>query len=381
MIRNVVLWLLFVVCIGGAYVGVLKWQKDVQSGLTQWDATRARKHSLPIPVRTQNVSNESSNDVIGATCVTRPYSMAPIYVSMNTSALRCNRLERVNVQEGDVVKTGDTLFELDQSQFKMLLEREAANVKMLTAQVKTFESLLKDRAASAGELQVAEGELAEANLQHQLLQGDLENCVIKSPVDGVVGEVKLAQGTMVTASAELGVVYRLNPISVSVDFPIERLDSLKKGQSAEVKLDSFPNELFHGTVAGYAPNASTRTRVIAVNVNIENKDSRLRGGITGYCRILPSEGSVLTVPRVAVVRRKGKAVVFCVDKGVASLRPIETGAVVREGYLAVRSGLAEGEEVVIFGHEDLQEGDKVNPEWQEWSRRDREQFALSQPGA
>ncbi len=379
MVRTTVLWLLFVVCTGAAYVGVLKWQEDVQAGLTQWDATRARKHNLPIPVRTQHVSNEASKEVIGATCVTRPYSMAPIYVSMNNAELRFNRLERVHVQEGDVVRSGDKLFELDKTQLKLLLEREAANVKMLTAQVDTVGALLKDRAASVSELQVAEGELAEAKLAHAMLKEDLVNCVIQSPVDGVVGEVKLAQGTMVTSSTELGVVFQLHPISVSVDYPIERLDSLKAGQPAEVKLDSFPNETFHGTVAGFSPNASTRTRVIAVNVNIDNEDSRLRGGITGYCRILPSKDSVLTVPRVAVVRRKGKAVVFCVDQGKASLRPIETGAIVREGYVAVRAGLSEGDEVVIFGHEDLQEGDVVNPEWHEWSRRDREQFALSDP--
>ena len=83
------------------------------------------------------------------------------------------------------------------------------------------------------------------------------------------------------------------------------------------------------------------------------------------------------MPRVAVIQRKGQAMVVGVDDGHARIRPIEIGAMVREGYVEVLSGLTVGEEIVIFGQDQLEDGDPVNPNWREWAHRTPPELAAS----
>ena len=101
-----------------------------------------------------------------------------------------------------------------------------------------------------------------------------------------------------------------------------------------------------------------------------NSNLRLRGGITGYVRLKTAIQQALLVPRTAVIRRKNRTVVFIVDNERARLKEVTVGAMVKDGFLEVHDGLKSGHQVVIFGQDDLTDGDKVDSDWKKWAKRD-----------
>jgi RND family efflux transporter MFP subunit len=182
----------------------------------------------------------------------------------------------------------------------------------------------------------------------------------------------------VGGGSTIAVVHQLDPIYVQMDYPMERLDSLAVGQEAEVTLDAYAQETFPGRVIRIAPVVSTKTRVLPVMLEISNPDNRIRAGISGFVRVKSQSSKAKTVPAVAVIKKQQKAMVVTVEDNLAKIREVHTGNATKDGQIEILSGLNIGDEVVVFGHDSLNEGDPVNVDWQKWTRREFAAVASTQ---
>jgi membrane fusion protein, multidrug efflux system len=157
---------------------------------------------------------------------------------------------------------------------------------------------------------------------------------------------------------------------VQMDYPMERIDSLKLGQMAEVTLDAFAQETFTGKVIRIAPIVSTKTRVLPVMLEISNPDNRIKAGISGFVRIKSMKPDATTIPSVAVIKKQQKAMVVCIKDNHAIIREVRTGNLSKAGEIEILDGLQNGDEVVIYGQDSIQDNDIVNVDWRQWTRRE-----------
>ena len=115
----------------------------------------------------------------------------------------------------------------------------------------------------------------------------------------------------------LAVIQKLDPIYVQMDYPMERIDALRIGQTAEVTLDAFAQETFIGKVIRIAPIVSTKTRVLPIMLEVSNPDNRIKAGISGFVHIKTAKSGSTTIPTVAVIKKQQKAMVVCVENNHA----------------------------------------------------------------
>jgi RND family efflux transporter MFP subunit len=223
-------------------------------------------------------------------------------------------------------------------------------------------------------------EIARTDLD--LARRDLDRCVVKSPLAGYVNKLDLVPGAVVNAGVELGQVFKLSPLHVRVDFPQERLDEARVGRDVDIVLDNLPKETFRGKVIRILPQVRPELRVLPVIVRVDNPHCRLKAGISGFARMRAAK-TTLTVPSIAVIESGGKSVVFRVQEGRAHIHEVRTGRLVETGMVEVLSGLAPGDEVVVF-HSNfyrhggaltskdcyLQDNDAVDVDWRKWARRE-----------
>jgi len=192
--------------------------------------------------------------------------------------------------------------------------------------------------------------------------------------------VSIVPGQVVTSGTQLTQVFKLDPIYLRMDFPQERLDDLYLGQEADVVLDSFPKETFHGKVLRISPQVNSALRVLPVVIELANPTNRIKTGISSYVR-LKVRKKALTVPATALLQQEGKSMVFRVEEGRARIREVETARLAEMGSVEVRNGLTSGDEVVIFHafyaywgnltgkNAYLQDNDRVDVDWRKWTRR------------
>jgi len=298
-------------------------------------------------------------------------------------------LIKQNYKEGDLVKKGDLLFEIDPRPFRAALDEARAVQAKQQAVLQTAQANLKrilplaeanavsqrDKDNSIGMVEAAEAEVLSAKASVRKAELDLSFTKITSPIDGIAGSAKAQIGDLVGTpqSLELTKVSTVNPIKVYV--PISEREYLRVVEKSkeEEKPDSekmtfnliladgstWPE---NGTFSFADRQVDPRTGTIRVAILFPNPDNILRPGQFAKVRALVStEKNALLVPQRAVGELQGNYQVAVVDAdNTVKIRNVKVGE--RYGELWVISeGLKPGERVVAEGTQKVGDGVKVTP--------------------
>ncbi len=175
-----------------------------------------------------------------------------------------------------------------------------------------------------------------------------QNLLLKSPVDGVVLEKTAIQGMRFMPGEALYRIADLSMLWLIVEVFEQDLSLVRPGQDAQITVNAFPGEEFHGKVAFIYPTLNAQTRTAQVRIELPNPQGRLR--LAMYASVLLAAGSgrapVLTVPASAVLQSGVRQVVL-VELGEGRYQPREV-RIGRRGdeQVQVLEGLSDGERVV-----------------------------------
>jgi multidrug efflux system membrane fusion protein len=285
------------------------------------------------------------------------------------------------VQPGDAVQAGTVLLRIRDAEYKELLEQaEAALAEASANDAKTKLDLQRARALFAAdaltkpELDSAQAaaEMAtarEASARSRVASARLAlaDSVLSSPLTGVVLERRVENGMLASAGMVAFVLARVSDIKALAGVPDHVVQRLAVGHPLVITTEAFPGEAFAGRVTAIAPSADPQSRVFGVEVTIPNRDGRLRPGMVGALELPAGEAAEdeVAVPLTAVVRASGDAAGFAVfvvapgDGGdTAHLRPVQLGSP-SGNVVAVTTGLAAGERVIVMGATLVTDGDRV----------------------
>jgi HlyD family secretion protein len=187
-----------------------------------------------------------------------------------------------------------------------------------------------------------------------------DNLKLVSPVDGVVVSRDAEPGTTVVAGQTvLRLVY---PGSLWVRSRVDqsRAQGVHVGQSAQISLRSAPDTPLPGRVARVDLQSDPVTEERVVSVSFDQPPDRLYLGELAEVTIqLPGQSGVLTVPSAAIVRQGGQTGVWQAVDGRARFTPVSIGSQDHPGVTQIRSGLTEGERIIVYSAALLTDGVRV----------------------
>jgi HlyD family secretion protein len=212
----------------------------------------------------------------------------------------------------------------------------------------------------AEEIAQAEAEYRRATFGVERLEDELRRMVIVAPFTGFLVRKRVEVGAWLRPGDPVADLIDLDPVLVVG--PVNERDAgrLRTGARARVTLDAHPERTFTGELAHVVPQADRETRAFPVKVRVRNPEQLLKSGMFARVTLeLPGARRAVHVPRDAIVRRDGAALVFVVENGVAQARAVRTGQAAG-GLVEVLDGaLAAGQEVVVVGNDALRDGAKV----------------------
>lgn len=295
------------------------------------------------------------------------------------------QVTQIFVKSGDRVRQGAPLVQIDprrqqaavSSQEAEVAAREAA-VTFARQQAQRSAQLLAAGAISRQELEQAETALrtAEANLkalQAQVRQEEvqLRYYTVTAPTDGVIGDVPVRVGNLVTPQTVLTTVDQNQRLEVYVDVPLERASDLKLGLPIHLFSGDGSETLATTAVNFISPRVDDQTQSVLVKGQVANPDGRLRAAQYVRARIVWRTNQGLVVPVTAVLRINGQFFAFVAEQGkaapaqqggaasgpqlVARQRAIKVGTIVGDAY-PVLDGIKDGERVVTSGAQKLADG-------------------------
>jgi len=294
------------------------------------------------------------------------------------------QIEKVHFKEGSMVKAGDVLFSIDDSQYRAtvaLRKAELSKAKASYERAVKYDKRLKaadKRSVSASDIELSESDVlqgkasikqAEASLR--LAEIDLSHTQIKAPISGLVGEALFTKGNYVTpASGSLTTIVQIDPIRVTFSLPdkdyLDQLGSFKGSEAsvynASVRLANGDPYPIKGTRDFENNEMDPQTATITVSLRFENPKGFLVPGSMVRVNVKPVKSHIApVVPQEAVMTDLNGDYVYTVDdKDVAAQRRIKLGDEIGTMYEVV-SGLESGDTIVLKGIQMVRTGSKVRP--------------------
>lgn len=180
--------------------------------------------------------------------------------------------------------------------------------------------------------------------------------VVRAPFSGVVTAKPANAGDMAMPGRPLCVIENPSALQFEAAVPEQLATAFVAGAPIDVSIDSLGGPL-SAIVAEISPNADATSRTVLVKLALP-PDPRLRAGAFGRAMVPASEVSALTVPARALIRRGQLELVYTVVEGTVRMRLVRSGRVL-DARVELRSGLRDGEQVVIEGADALVDGQPV----------------------
>lgn len=263
------------------------------------------------------------------------------------------RINKIFVEIGDRVAKGDKLVEMDN------VSLEQARVKKENAQVEfnRTDELYKIGGESKSVWDARKLELDVAVSSYDNL---LENTYLVSPISGIVTARNYDMGDMYMSGTPLLVVEQISPVKLIINVSESYYSKVKKGMEIDVVADAYEDEHFTGVITLVYPTIDASTRTFPVEVEIANRNQRIRPGMFTRATLSFGTESRVVVPDLAVVKQSGSGdrYVYSVEDGKVVFNKVELGQRMGGEY-EVLSGVDSGAVVITAGQTRVKKGDKV----------------------
>jgi len=290
------------------------------------------------------------------------------------------QLQKVNFQEGQFVREGDLLAEIDPRPFQVALQqmegqlaRDQAQLNDARVEFARFDQLHKEgvvaqqqvdtQNATVGQLEGAVRS-DQAQIDNQKLQ--LLYCKITAPLSGRVGLRLVDQGNMVHASDQSGLVIitQVQPIATLFTLPEDSLqDVIQHMKTEQLGVEAYSRDdqtkLATGKLVTIDNQIDPTTGTVRFKAVFDNHDLSLWPNQFVNIRLmLDVRKNAIVVPLAAIQRGNQGSYVYTVKNGHANLQPVKVD--LTQGNVSlIASGVAEGDQVVVDGQDRLQSGSAV----------------------
>ncbi|MCG5495426.1 efflux RND transporter periplasmic adaptor subunit [Ectothiorhodospira variabilis] len=288
-------------------------------------------------------------------------------------------VKRLLVNEGDRVRAGDLIAELDEEDYVLRRDQAEADVKRFNARsalqeltVVRYRELHENNHVSSqeldeveAELDVTREELAASRLALRAAERDLERTRVKAPFDGEIDERLVSEGDYVQTGTALYRLTTSDMLQVRVSFPETLANDLEIGMPLKVSNRAAGVSELDTEISEIRPAISLDGRAIRAIALVENPGG-WRSGSSVNVELVLSEREGLTVPRQALVQRPDGDTVYVLDadEETVEARRVEVGQRTAD-WVEILDGLEAGDKVAVDGAGFLTDGASVNASPQE----------------
>lgn len=285
------------------------------------------------------------------------------------------RVVRILFEEGQVVIQGQPLLLLNQGKRRAELDaaeateaRARAEARNLRQQLARNRGLLANGAISQQAFDDIEtrSQTADARLEEEkaavALAGELlGDATVRAPFSGRAAERVVDLGDFLKVGDPLLMLVDDDTLEVSFPVPERYVGRLRIGSPVTLRVQSYSDRIFHGSVTFVSPVVDPATRTVRMKARVPNSEGELRTGQFANVTLgLELRPDAVVLPEAAIVPQAGRVFVFLIRNGVARRQEVEIGER-SPGLVEMVSGVQVGDTVVVAGQQKIRGGSPVAP--------------------
>ena len=306
-----------------------------------------------IPVRLTAAQGETISEPI----------IAPGFISSATEARLSFKtggvIERIYVEEGQTVHKGQLLATINLTEINAMVEQAKEGVDKAQRDYDRTKNLYRDTVATLEQFQNVTTGLNVAKQQYDMAKFNQSYAEIRATTDGKIVKKIMNEGEI--ASPGMPVFFMnssgTNDWLVKIGVADKDWARLKLGNTASVKIDAYPGQMFTGSVSQLAQAPDAMSGLYQVEIKLNGCSKPLATGLFAKAEIKPdNNSSYVTIPVDAVIEGNGnEAFVYTTTDNKAHKQPVKV-AFMKDGKVMLSSGLNKGVKVVIDGSAYLTDG-------------------------
>ncbi|HZH11492.1 MAG TPA: efflux RND transporter periplasmic adaptor subunit [Microvirga sp.] len=295
------------------------------------------------------------------------------YESITVTARVAGVIDRIGFEEGQLVKAGDLLVQLDAAERQAEIDQAIAEANRAVAlknevaiKLERAQALSRTGAGTSAQVEdltaqmkSLEGSIASAQAQRKAAEARLEDLTIRAPFNGRVGTRAVSLGAYIAPGTRITSLDDLSRVRLDFAVPENLLGRLEPGQAVNAISAAYKGRTFKGKVSTIDPRVDQATRTARLTAEFENPDEALKPGMFLAVALEVSvNDQAVVVPEEAIVSEGLRHVVYPVKDNKVERRVITIGQR-QGGKVEVVDGLKAGETIVVLGVQRVRPGAEV----------------------
>lgn len=361
-LRNIIVYTLalvvFAALVGGFYYYGERAQQQHEQIKQEADEQAKAEAEKRLPkVKVVEVMPVPLTDLLVLPGTVRPYE------DIDLAAKSSGTVKWVGPQEGERVKKGDKLLELDMKSVATRVTEARARYDQAVKDYDRMKKLYDENIVSKGQLDNAKTTLDTAKAGLDSAGVTLDDGSLVSPLDGILNQVNVDVGEYINPGQQVMQILNIDKVKVELPVPEKDILFFEKDQQVKIVMERTTGETleFDGVIEFVSLTADVTTRTYVVKVVVDNPGQLLRPGMIVRAHLVRRQiDDAIAVPFFTVIDREDGKAVFVVDEAnIARVKPIGYG-IFQRGIVEIRSGLQIGDKLIIVGQRSLVDGEKVD---------------------
>jgi HlyD family secretion protein len=317
----------------------------IWAGLRYWD----HPASTEVEYKTTPVSRGDVTQIVTANGSLNPVQLVEVGSQISGVITEIKADFNSHVKAGDIVAQIDpATYERAKGQAEAELASAQAAEEMAQLNYDRGKQLFADKLTSKSDFDQLRVNLSQAKAQTKTRQAllesaqvDLNRTTIHAPIDGVVITRKVEAGQTVAAAMTTPTLFTIaNDLQkMQIEAAVSEADigGVEEGQKVQFTVDAFPGRMFEGNVrqVRFAPSTNQNVVTYTSVVEVDNKDLKLRPGMTANARFITAERkNVLKIPLAAIRFRPPAGVTLTGETNSATAKAASGGALIESGPFA-----------------------------------------------
>lgn len=311
-----------------------------------------QREQTPLKVKTIVVSHQGGASLSRYVGTIEPVHETPL--SMQSAG----RVVAVSVKNGQRVRAGQTILEIDNTQALNALNTAEASLRHAQDGYDRVKTVHEKGVVSDQKMVETESQLAQAKSLYAAAKQQLSECILKAPCDGIIEGLKAEKGQTIIPGTKLCSILDVSAFSVRFSVPEAEVKSL--GTNGEMECEAAKTVL-PVTIMEKSVSANALTHTYDVTARIQGGTDVLMSGMVAVVKMKNAKAEKneeIVIPAQCVLLKPEGPTVWVVEQGNAVRRKILTAGYQADG-VRVSEGLKAGDTLIIEGYQKLYTGCKV----------------------
>ncbi len=267
-------------------------------------------------------------------------------------------VEEVLVQEGDRVRAGQELFQIDLRARQAMLDEAESSYELARKNFERMKPLYEKGDISPQKFDEAESQVRQASATVRRMQVEVSLGHVTAPIDGIIDQVIAERGEFKGEGMTLARLLQVDNVKARIGIPERHADAAAQEKTAQVYIEALEEE-YEARIERVAYGANEQTNTFEALLVMENPGNRIRPGMIVRGRFtVKRDPQAILIPLFALVKREEGLHVFVEKNGLAHAIQVKTGAT--QGDRAeILDGLEFGDRLIVIGHKDLVDQQEV----------------------